>query len=100
MVRQLVRREVRLDPAQIVGIVREALGVLPVSSRSIRVTLHPDDASLVREAYAIGDHDQKWQIVEDPVIQRGGCRVTHRHLAGRCDPRLASQQPDRAAAGR
>jgi flagellar assembly protein FliH len=76
MVRQLVRRELRLDPAQIIGIVREALGVLPVSSRNIRVMLHPDDASLVREAYALGDHDQKWQIVEDPVIQRGGCRVT------------------------
>jgi flagellar assembly protein FliH len=76
MVRQLMRREVRLDPAQIVGVVREALGVLPVSSRNIRVILHPDDAALVREAYAIGDHDQKWQVVEDPVIQRGGCRVT------------------------
>ena len=75
MVRQLIRREVRLDPAQIVGVVREALGVLPVSSRNIRVVLHPEDAELVREAYALGEHDQQWQIVEDPVIQRGGCRV-------------------------
>ena len=55
--------------------VREALGVLPVSSRNIRVVLHPDDAVLVREAYTLGDHDQQWQIVEDPVIQRGGCRI-------------------------
>ncbi len=75
MVRQLIRREVRLDPAQIVGVVREALGVLPVSSRNIRVVLHPEDAELVREAYALGEHEQQWQIVEDPVIQRGGCRV-------------------------
>ncbi len=75
MVRLLVRREVKLDPGQIVGVVREALGVLPVSARNIRVLLHPEDAVLVREAYALGDHDQKWQIVEDPVIQRGGCRV-------------------------
>jgi flagellar assembly protein FliH len=75
MVRQLVRREIRTDPAQIVGVVREALAVLPVSSRAVRVLLHPEDAELVREAYAIGDADLKWQMVEDPVIQRGGCKV-------------------------
>lgn len=75
MVRQLLRREVKLDHRQIVGVVREALGVLPVSARNIRVVLHPDDAELVRQAYTLTEHDQQWQIVEDPVIQRGGCRV-------------------------
>lgn len=75
MVRQLIRREVKLDPGQIVGVVREALGILPVSARNIRVMLHPEDAELVREAYTLGEHDQQWQIVEDPVIQRGGCRI-------------------------
>jgi len=75
MVRQLVRREIRTDPAQIVGVVREALSILPVSARRIRVLLHPDDAVLVREAYALGESDQKWQIIEDPVVQHGGCRV-------------------------
>lgn len=75
MVRQLIRREVKLDPGQIVGVVREALGILPVNARNIRVVLHPEDAVLVREAYTLGDHDQQWQIIEDPVIQRGGCRI-------------------------
>ena len=75
MVRQLVRREVRMDPSQIVGVVREALGVLPVNARSIRVLLHPEDAELVREAYSLGETEQNWQIVEEPVIQRGGCRI-------------------------
>jgi flagellar assembly protein FliH len=75
MVRQLIRREVKLDPGQIVGVVREALGILPLNARNIRVVLHPDDAGLVREAYTLGEHDQQWQIVEDPVIQRGGCRI-------------------------
>ena len=54
---------------------REALAVLPVSSRAVRVLLHPEDAELVREAYALGDGDLKWQVVEDPVIQHGGCKV-------------------------
>jgi flagellar assembly protein FliH len=75
MVRQLIRREVKLDPGQIVGVVREALGILPISARRIRVMLHPEDAELVRSAYTLGEHDQKWQIIEDPVIQRGGCRI-------------------------
>lgn len=75
MVRQLVRREVKTDPGYIVGVVREALGLLPVASRDIRVLLHPDDAHLVREAYAVGDTEQKWRLVDDPVIQRGGCKV-------------------------
>ncbi len=75
MVRQLIRREVKLDPGQVVGVVREALGILPVNARNIRVVLHPDDAELVRGAYTLGDHEQQWQIVEDPVIQRGGCRI-------------------------
>ncbi|MDJ0740274.1 MAG: flagellar assembly protein FliH [Gammaproteobacteria bacterium] len=75
MVRQLIRREVKLDPGQIVGVVREALGILPIGARNIRVVLHPEDAELVRDAYTIGEHDQKWHIVEDPVIQRGGCRI-------------------------
>ena len=75
MMRQLLRREVKLDPGQIVGVVREALGILPVSTRDIRVMLHPEDAELVREAYTLGEHEQQWQIVEDPVIQRGGCRI-------------------------
>jgi flagellar assembly protein FliH len=75
MVRQLIRREVKLDPGQIVGVVREALGILPVSARGIRVVLHREDAVLVRNAYTLGEHDQQWQIIEDPVIQRGGCRI-------------------------
>ncbi len=75
MTRQLVRREIKTDPGQIVGVVREALNILPVNARRIRVLLHPEDAEIVRNAYTLGENDQKWQIIEDPVIQRGGCRV-------------------------
>ena len=76
MVRQLVRREVKADPGQIIGVVREALVALPVAARQVRVILHPEDAELVREVYKLGDSEQQWTIVEDPTLQRGGCRVT------------------------
>jgi flagellar assembly protein FliH len=75
IVRQLVRREIKADPAQILGVVREALGILPVSARNVRLVLHPDDAELVREVYAVSETELGWKIVEDPVLARGGCRV-------------------------
>jgi len=75
IVRQLVRREVKMDPAHILGVVRESLGLLPVSARNIRLVLHPEDAELVREAYAVSETELGWKIVEDPVCSRGGCKV-------------------------
>jgi flagellar assembly protein FliH len=74
-VRQLVRREVKSDPNLIIGVVREALSILPVNSRSVRLLVHPEDAELIREIYALGDTEVGWQLVEDPVIDRGGCKV-------------------------
>jgi len=75
IVRQLMRREVKTDPGQIVGVVREALAILPVASRNVRVLLNPDDAALVRQVYALSESELTWKIVEDPVVARGGCRV-------------------------
>lgn len=75
IVRQLVRREVKTDPAHILGVVREALELLPISSRNIRLVLHPEDAELVRQAYAVSEAELAWKIVEDPVCARGGCKV-------------------------
>lgn len=76
LVRQLVRREVRADPGQIIAVVRDAMGLLPVASRNIRVHLHPEDAALVRETLSVSDEERTWSIVEDPVLSRGGCKVT------------------------
>ncbi len=74
--RQLVRRELKLDPSHIVGVVREALEMLPVAAREVRLRLHPEDAVLVREALLGHDGERGWRIVEDPTMSRGGCRVT------------------------
>ena len=47
-----------------------------LASRNIQVHLHPDDAALVRETLRSANGDPAWQIVEDPLCTRGGCRVT------------------------
>jgi flagellar assembly protein FliH len=74
--RQLVRRELRMDPAQVIAIIRESVALLPATARDVRVHLHPEDAAVVRDKLATPGAEPAWTIVEDPVMTRGGCRVT------------------------
>jgi flagellar assembly protein FliH len=74
--RQLVRRELKMDPAQVIAVIRESVGLLPAAARDVRVHLHPEDAAVVRERLATPSAERAWTIVEDPVMSRGGCRVT------------------------
>lgn len=73
--RQLVRRELKTEPEQVIGVVREALAVLPVAARNIQLALNPEDATVIREALSLHEGEQSIRIVEDPVQSRGGCRV-------------------------
>jgi len=88
--RQLVRRELRMDPAQVIAIIRETVALLPAATRDVRVHLHPDDATIVREKLATPTADRAWTIVEDPVMTRGGCRVTTdtAHIDQRLETRI------------
>ena len=76
LVKQLFRREIKLDPTHVIGVVREAIQALPIASRNVQVHLHPDDATLVRESLAPAEGETAWTVVEDPLIARGGCHVT------------------------
>jgi flagellar assembly protein FliH len=74
--KHLVRRELKMDPAQVIGIIRHTVSLLPLATRNIRIHLHPDDAAIVREKLARSSGQQEWQLAEDPLMARGGCRVT------------------------
>jgi len=87
--RQLVRRELRVDPAQVIAIIRETIALLPAAARDVRVHLHPEDAAVVRERLAEPATERAWRIVEDPVMTRGGCRVTTEHA--QVDARLETR---------
>jgi flagellar assembly protein FliH len=73
--RQLVRRELRIEPAQVIAIIRETVALLPAAARDVRVHMHPEDAAIVRERLATPTAERAWTIIEDPVMTRGGCRV-------------------------
>jgi len=74
--KHLVRRELKIDPTQVIGIIRHTVSLLPLGARNIKIHLHPDDAAIVREKLARPAGDQEWHLAEDPLMARGGCRLT------------------------
>ncbi len=50
--KHLVRRELKIDPTQVIGIIRHTVSLLPLGARNIKIHLHPDDAAIVREKLA------------------------------------------------
>ena len=52
------------------------MSLLPLSARNIKIHLHPDDAAIVREKLARAAGEQEWTLAEDPLMARGGCRLT------------------------
>ena len=109
--KQLARRELAANPAQIVAILRECLEQLPLAARDVRVHLHPEDAAIVRERLAAPAEERAWSLVEDPTLARGGClvRSDNSQIDARFESRvnavLASalgeqRVPERAAAER
>ena len=78
--KQVIRRELHTEEGEIVGIVREAMSALPASTRKIILNIHPDDSELIRNAFSLGQDnesdEQRWKVVEDPLISRGGCKIS------------------------
>jgi len=90
--KHLARRELKMDPTQIIGIIRHTVSLLPLSARNIKIHLHPDDATIVREKLARASGEQEWTLAEDPLMARGGCRLTtdNSSIDARFEARLAS----------
>lgn len=73
--KQIIRREITIDPGHIISVIREALSSLPVSSQKVRIYLHPDDVVMVRNVLGELNIDMSFSLVDDITITRGGCRV-------------------------
>jgi flagellar assembly protein FliH len=74
--RHVVRRELKMQPDDVIGVIRDTVSLLPVTAREVRVHLNPEDAKLVRSRLAEVASERAWSITEDPILPRGGCRVT------------------------
>lgn len=75
LARKMVGRALQVKPEFLLTIVEEALQQLPAQSRSLHITLHPDDATLVREHFTRHLSHTKWRVVEDVHMEPGGCRM-------------------------
>ncbi len=72
--KHMVRREIKTNPGEIVAVVREAAALLPSTSRTIKIFLHPEDMALLKESLSISEQGV-WALVDDPALTRGGCRL-------------------------
>ena len=90
--KQLARRELRVDPTQVIAIIRESLQELPTSARQPRVHLHPEDAAIVRERLSEPSSERAWTLVEDPTMSRGGCviRTENSQIDARLESRISA----------
>lgn len=75
VVKQMVRRELKISPGEVVAVVREALSLLPAAAEDITLELHPEDAKIIRDTLVHSDTNPSWKIIEDSLLTRGGCRV-------------------------
>lgn len=72
---QVLREALAVRRELIVPVVREAMQEMPLFSGGARLVLHPADAELVRQE--LGDQLTQlgWRLVEDDLVERGGCRI-------------------------
>lgn len=93
LAKHLVRRELKTNEGEIIGVVRHVMGHLPISARHPRIHLNPEDLELVKKALAIGDEEESWRLEPDPLISRGGCLVESQSsfIDATVEARLAAQ---------
>lgn len=71
----VIRHELQTKPEQVLAIVREAVAILPGGARNIRLSLHPEDAILVREGFDLIDDKKNWKVDDNAALTRGGCEI-------------------------
>jgi len=92
MAQQLVRREIQVEPGELIPVITEALALLPSNARDVVVQVHPEDATLIRELLSDATDDADWRLSEDPLLTRGGCRIesANSSIDASLETRLAS----------
>jgi len=71
----MLKNALRVKPELILPVVREAIEYLPVLQQPALLILNPEDAAVVRESIAEELDKGGWRVIDDPTIERGGCKV-------------------------
>lgn len=75
LARQVLRRELSIDPKAVQPVLREALGLLVAESKSAVVRLHPLDLEVLEEVIRSEFSGLALTLVPDVTLSRGGCLV-------------------------
>lgn len=68
--RRVLMAELKQSPELIARSVREGVKALPSANRELRISLNPEDITLLRELGMVEEH---WQLSADPALARGDC---------------------------
>ncbi|WP_050476038.1 flagellar assembly protein FliH [Herbaspirillum rhizosphaerae] len=71
----MLKTVLKVKPELILPTISAAIHSLPSLQLPALLYLHPADAALVRENMEDDLSQQGWRIVEDPELDRGGCRI-------------------------
>ncbi|PWB55342.1 MAG: flagellar assembly protein FliH [Nitrosomonadales bacterium] len=77
--RQMLRQALAVRPELVLAVVKEAISSFPQANQHPQLTLHPQDAALVRSALEAELAHGHWRVVEDSQIEPGGCRLETAH---------------------
>lgn len=75
LARQVVRRELALDPKSIEPVVKDAVNALVTDSLPVTVRLHPDDLAALEAGWTEPPAPNAHRFVADASITPGGCVV-------------------------
>lgn len=78
LAKSMLKTALNVRPELILPTVSAAIHALPVLQLPASLTLHPEDAALVRKHLGEELAQQGWKIEEDAQLDRGGCRVETR----------------------
>jgi flagellar assembly protein FliH len=76
----VIRRELQLEPGQIMKVIKETIAALPPSRDNITIMLNPADKKIADQAISHGG--ENWRVVADEEVTVGGCKIeTEQSLA-------------------
>lgn len=75
LARQVLRRELSVDPKAVQSVIREALGLLVADTKSAVVRLHPLDLKVLEEVIRTEFSSLSLILLADPTLTRGGCLI-------------------------
>ncbi len=75
LARQIVRRELSVDAAAIVPVIREALGLLVMDGKAATIKLHPQDLEVLQVPLKEAFPSPALAWLPDAAVARGGCMV-------------------------